>query len=125
MTSTDVVVVVTAVWTRFFHIVDQVTRTRDIAVTNLVLFTVPRSVSTSTEKTTSENVTTAGKKQLNNQLFADDLQLYLYFKPTKTIPIQKTVDRIERGVKNIVNNSLINTNILKINADKSKSIFFF
>lgn len=62
------------------------------------------------------------KHGLSNHFYADDSQLYLAFKPVNKLSIQETIHRIEQCLDDIV--MWMNTNMLKLNADKTELILF-
>jgi hypothetical protein len=62
------------------------------------------------------------RNELNNHFFADDSELYLFFKPVTSISIRENIKRIERCLDDIV--SWMNVNMLKLKGDKTKFIIF-
>lgn len=59
---------------------------------------------------------------LNHHFYADDSQLYLSFKPVDQASKAATITRVEECLKEII--SWMNSNMLKLNADKTEVILF-
>jgi hypothetical protein len=62
------------------------------------------------------------KHGLNHHFYADDGQLYLSFKPTNSVSQKDALRCVENCLVEIV--SWMNSNMLKINADKTEVIVF-
>ena len=62
------------------------------------------------------------KHGLNHHFYADDGQLYLSFKPTNSVSQKDALCCVENCLVEIV--SWMNSNMLKINADKTEAIVF-
>jgi len=62
------------------------------------------------------------KHGLGHHFYADDSQLYLSFEPTDGAAQNETLNRVEKCLQDII--SWMNTNMLKLNTDKTEVIVF-
>ena len=62
------------------------------------------------------------KHGLGHHFYADDSQLYLSFEPTDGAAQDETLNRVEKCLRDII--SWMNTNMLKLNTDKTEVIVF-